>query len=215
MDYDDCKNRFIKVVVSETINGGNSANKTDSNADADSIVKITELQVIPVYSKMEGTDTKGNIAIKYAVTAQDGSKTGADIDLDISGITDNVTLKKNDIVKFKVKMFGEGEDGKLDGELNNVSWSNKKLSTSNSTTKISINANLPAFDIKNLSAVINLTGEDRLGIEPFTLPEVEQSNITDLNAADMDLDRLEMEIMASFGSFYLTNKTVFDAILGQ
>jgi len=28
------------------------------------------------------------------------------------------------------------------------------------------------------------------------------------------MDRLEMEIMASFGTFYLNNKHIFDALLG-
>lgn len=38
----------------------------------------------------------------------------------------------------------------------------------------------------------------------------------DLNAAtQQDLDKIEMEIMASFGAFYLNNKPIFDAILGQ
>lgn len=214
-DENDCRNRFIKMMLTERIVEGSSTSRTDNNAGADGIVKITDLQVVPVYSRMEGTDTKGTIAIKYSTTAQDGSKSGADIELDISGLADKQTLKKNDSIKYKVKMFGEGGEGYLDGELNNTSWSNKKLGTSNNMTKISINADLPAFDIKKLSAVINLAREDILGIEPIILPEVKQRDVTDLNDKDMTPDRLEREMMASFGSFYLTNKTVVDAILGQ
>ena len=215
-DYDDCRNRFIKIVVTEPGAGSSNANSDGSEASATSSGKIIELMVVPVFSKAEDTAAQGNIAISCAVTEQSGSKSGIDISMDISDQTDKLTLKRNNIVKYQVKMYGEGGEDNLDGELNSVTWKNKKLNTTNSTTRISVNANLPSFGIKDLSAVVNLAGEDRLDIEPFTLPEVQQSDITDLNAAtDKDLDRIKMEMMASFGTFYLTNKPVFDAILGQ
>lgn len=206
--FEDCRNRFVKIVVTETGTGG--------NANAGGSGKTIELLVTPVFAKPDGTGIQGNITLSYAVTAQGGIKSGADISLDISGQTDNITLKRNNIIKYQVKIYGEGGEDNLDGELNSVAWNNKKLNTANSTTKISVHANLPSFGIKDLSAAVNLAGEDRLGIEPFTLPEVQQSAVTDLNAATgKDLDRIEMEMMASFGTFYLTNKPVFDAILGQ
>ncbi len=204
--FDDFRNRFIKITVEEP---GASINANTSG-------KTIELQVVSVFAKPEGTDTQGNIDISYAVAEQGVSKFGTDISLDISGKTDNLTLKRNNAVKYKVKIYGEAGEDKLEGELSSVSWENKKLNTSNSTVKFSVHANLPTFGIDAMSAVINVAGEDRLGIEPFTLPEVPQSDVADLNAAtDKDLDRIEMEMMASFGTFYITNKPVFDAILGQ
>ena len=201
--FEDCRNRFLKIVVKETgANGNGNSGKT------------IEQKVTPTFAKPDGTDTQGNIAISYAITEQDGVKSGADITLDILGKTDPQTLKRNDILRFIVKMVGETGNGNMDVELNKASWKNKKLNTTNHTTKITVQADLPSFGIKDLSAVVNLAGEDRVGIEHFTLPEVQQGAVTDLNTAtENDLERIEMEVMASFGSFYLTNKPIFDAIL--
>lgn len=214
MNVDDCRNRFLNILVTRP------ATDVDNNAGEVTkdmhLSKTTELSVTPVFARQDGLDTQGNIAIHYTAAALDGSKSGADINLDISGNTDNLTLKRNNSVKYQMKMIGEGGEGNLDGELNSITWKNKKLNTSNHTTKISVQANLPSFGIKDLSAVVNLAGEDRLGIEPITLPDLQQSKVTDLNTAtESELNSIEMEMMISFGSFYLTNKPVFDAILGQ
>jgi len=200
-EFEDCRNRFAKVIV----------DNTDTHSG-----KTVELQVRPVFSKTNDTDVKGNIAISYSITAQDGMKSGTDINLDISSQMDDLTLRRNNIVKYRVDMDSEVGDGSIDGEINSITWENKKLNTANSSTKISVQANLPSFGIKDLSAVVNLAGEDRFRIEPFTLPEVQQSAVVDLNAAtEKDLDRIGMELIASFGTFYLENKSVFDVILGQ
>lgn len=228
--FEDCRNRFIKIVVTELDTGGdakvddgsasdnNTANDSSANKanSSNRSIRIIELLVTPVFAKPVGTETQGNIDISYAVTAQSGIKSGTDISLELSGKTDSLTLKRNNIVKYQMKMYGEGGEGNFDGELNRFTWKNKKLNTANSTTKITVQANLPSFGIKDLSAVVNMAGEDRLGIEPFTLPDVQKTAVTDLNAAtEKDLDRIEMEMLSSFGTFYLANKSVFDAILGQ
>jgi hypothetical protein len=90
------------------------------------------------------------------------------------------------------------------------------LNTKSYTAKLSVDAELPSFGISGLSAVIDLAGEDRMGIGPVSLPEVPQDKLTDLNTvSDAELDRIKMQAAASFGTFYLSNKSVFDALLGK
>ncbi len=224
--FEDCRNRFLKIVATEqgedgnsdignSISTGNNSSDNTNNNNTGS-TKTTELRVMSVFAKPDGTDTLGNIAVSYAVAAQDGGKSRIDIELDISDKTDNLTLKKNNIIKYRVKMVGGSGEGSMKGELNSVAWKNKKLNTANITTRLSAQADLPFFGIKDMSAVVNLAREDRLGIELPALPDVQQSVVIDLNAASgKELDLIEMEMMSYFGTFYLTNKPVFDAIFGQ
>ena len=203
-NWDDCRNRFAEIKVEQP------------DADSGSGSKTTVLAVHSVFQKANGTDLKGDITINGSVTSPDGGKSGADITLAIAGGTDATTLKRHDSIKYGLMLYGQYGDGNLDGELSMVSWKNKKLHSANRSVKLTAAANLPSFGIKDLSAEISLSGEDRLGIEPFALPDIQQGSVTDLNAAtDSDLERIRMEVMASFGSFYLSNKPVFDAILGQ
>jgi hypothetical protein len=186
------------------------------NSGALSGVRSAELQITPVFSKADGTDTKGIVAITCAVTPQNGVKSGVDIKLDISSLMDNTALKKNDVIKYQADLFGESGDGSVSGEINRVTWENKKLNTLSSTAGIRVQADLPNFGIKDLSAEIKLAGEEKFGMEPFTLPQLQQSDVTDLNAAaERDLEKIRMELLASFGTFYLQNKPIFDVILGQ
>lgn len=218
--FDDLRNRFITVTLTQNTAGGNT---------------VKEFSMLPAFDKSKGANTKGKIAFSYALTSSDSARSGTEINLNFAGTTDAQTLKRSDVIGFEVKLYGSagsmGEQlaqptaspgtalrtaGSIDGELNKISWSNKKLNTKSQTVKLSIKADLPTFGIKNLSAVINLAGEDKLGIKPIVLPDVQQDKITDLNAAsDAELGRVEQEILASFGTFYFTNKPVFDAILGK
>jgi len=213
-EYEDCRNRFMKVAVSQPDASGAAAAGNSSAPSGG--VKSVELHVTPVFSKADGTDAKGNVAISYAVTPQSGVRSGMDLNLDISFLMDNATLKRNHVVKYQADIFGESGDGSVSGEINRVTWENKKLNTLNSTASIRVQADLPSFGIKDLSAEIKLAGEDKFDIEPFTLPELQQSNVTDLNtAAEKELEKVRMEVLASFGTFYLENKPIFDVILGQ
>lgn len=226
MEYQDCRNRFMNVMVTRSVTGGVAGAGKGSvetggaagtgNSGALSVVRSAELQITPVFSKADGTGTKGNIAITCAVTPQNGVKSGVDIKLDISSLMDNTTLKKNNVIKYQADLFGENGDGSVNGEINRVTWENKKLNTLSSTAGICVQADLPSFGIKDLSAEIKLAGEDKFGMEPFTLPQLQQSDVTDLNAAtERDLEKIRMELLASFGTFYLQNKPIFDMILGQ
>jgi hypothetical protein len=220
--FEDCRNRFITFTLTQKTAEG-------------SMVK--EFSMTPDFAKPNGTNTKGKIALSYAATSSDAVKSGMDIKLDFTGMTDEKSLKRNDIFGFQVKMFsGTGRmgeqltqsttspdpasalktDGFIDGELSKFSWDNKKSNTKSQTVKLSVKADLPSFGVKDLSAVINLAGEDKLGIEPIVLPDVQQDKITDLNTvSDAELGRIEQEALSSFGTFYFTNKPVFDAILGK
>jgi hypothetical protein len=198
--YTDLKNRFTHIVLDRKESGGG----------------IIEFYATPVFEKTQGDDIKGTISAGFSVEKPDGIKAGADIVFDISGQTDKNTLKRNNSVKFNARVFGEGEDGEVSGEVAKVSWKNKKLGTVNSTTSISVKADLPSFSIKDLSANINIAREDVLGIDPFVLPAIRKDEVTNLiNAEDSEINKVEMQIMASFGAFYINNKPIFDAILEQ
>ena len=78
-----------------------------------------------------------------------------------------------------------------------------------------MDADLPFLGISGFSAAMDIADEDVFGIEEFSLPDFGESAVMDLYAAsDEDIDMLEIEIMASFGTFYLENRYIFDALLG-
>jgi hypothetical protein len=195
--FEDARNRFADIIVSDAS-------------------RSIELHIRPDFKKAEGNETRGSIAFECAITPQGSDRTGMRLDIEISSKPDELTLKTNRNIDFKVKFFGDTGEGAIEGEWSNAVWQNKKLKSRNSTSQVRFKADLPFLGIHSFSGILKLAGEDRFAIEPFTLPDVRQSSIMDLNAATQkDLDSVEMEIMASFGVFYLNNKQIFDAFLGQ
>ena len=206
--FDDARNRFAKLTVEEYVN--DTANGTAS--------KITEFSITPAFEKTSGsdTDTAGKVDIIYAVTGSNGIRNQTDVSLDISRGIDQALQRINKTIKLTAKISGETGAGSITGTLNNSSWSNKKLNTSNNTTNISFTADLPFLEINDFSAQLDIADEDSFGIEDFSLPDMNSGDVTDLyKASDDELEKLKVEVMASFGAFYLNNKYIFDAFLGQ
>ena len=200
---DDIRNRKISIAVVEY---GGEGDKT------------IELTIVPLFVKTGGTgaDTDGKADIMYAVTGANGIRNQIDADLDFSGGIDQKTQRINKTIKFNAKITGETGEGNMSGTLDNMSWSNKKLKTENNVTSIDISADLPFLNINDFSAKLGIAVENSFGIGDFSLPDMGQENVTDLNAAsDEELKNLEIEIMASFGAFYLNNRYIFDALFGQ
>ncbi|NLK88049.1 MAG: hypothetical protein GX279_11250 [Clostridiaceae bacterium] len=201
--FDDIRNRKVSISVVEY---GSEEDRT------------TELSVVPVFEKTggSGTDTKGNVDIMYAVTGANGIRNQIDIGLDVSGGIDQKTQRNNKTIKLDARITGETGDGRVSGTLDNMSWGNKKLKTSNNVTSIDISADLPFLNINDFSARLDIADEDSFDIADFSLPDMERENVADLNAvSDEELKDLEMEVMASFGAFYLNNRYIFDALFGQ
>ncbi len=208
--FEDARNRVVNLVLTEK-----TADSNAQDGNNGEFMKVKELNIMPVFEKVKGAETKGSVAIKYAFSSPGEEDTGFDLDLDISSVPDELTLKKNNRIGFVAEIFGDTGEGKLQGEWTNSTWENNKLNSRNSTSEILLNADLPFIGVHDFSAGISLAEEDRFGIEPFTLPDIQQSTVTDLNKATRkDLDRIMAEIMASFGSFYFSNKSFFDAFLG-
>ncbi len=200
---DDIRNRKVSIAIVEY---GGEEDKT------------TELTLVPVFEKTggSGVDTAGKLGIMYAVTGSNGIRNQMDIDLDLSGGIDQKTQRINRTIKFDAKITGETGEGSMSGSLDNMSWSNKKLKTENNVTNITISADLPFLNIYDFSAQLGIAAENSLGISDFSLPDMGKENVIDLNAvSDGELKNLEFEVMASFGAFYLNNKYIFDALLGQ
>jgi hypothetical protein len=202
-EFDDIRNRKVSIAVAEY---GGEEDRT------------TELSVVPVFEKSGGTSAgiDGKVDIMYAMTGSNGIRNQTDISMDISGGVDQKTQRMRKTIMLDAKITGETGDGSLSGTLDNMSWSNKKLNTVNNVTSIDISADLPFLDITGFSAHMDIADEDSLDIGDFSLPDMGKEKVTDLNAvSDSGLKTLETEVMASFGAFYLSNKYIFDALLGQ
>jgi|LSQX01.3.fsa_nt_gb hypothetical protein len=207
LEFNDARNRSISIAVVEYYDGAQNG----------SAGKTMELSVVPMFegTGKSGADT-GKVGIMYAVTGANKIRNQMDIDLEVSERIDQATQKINKKISFEARISGETGDGSMDGLLDSVSWSNKKLNTSNYTTGITFNADLPFLGINDFSAQLNIANEDSLGIDNFSLPDMRREVVTDLYiASDKELEDLETEVMLSFGSFYLNNKYIFDALLGS
>lgn len=177
------------------------------------IKRLTELDVDSRLNETKDSQKEGEINIRYVIT-EGSEKTGIDIGIDVSDKTDNQTMKRIRSINAEADISGVIE-GRINAAVGNTSWSNKKLNKTNSTTEIDVDADLPFLGINGLSAAMSIAGEDVFGIDDFSLPDFDSAAVMDLYAAsDEDMDKLEMEIMASFGTFYLNNKYIFDALLG-
>lgn len=227
MVFEDARNRYVDLVMTQYGDAGKAlgkstaedAGETGNTYTADgsgSALRVTEVHIRPEFERAKENETSGSVGIEYATTPHNGGQTGIHMNVQLSSKMDELTLRANKIVGFLAKIFGDTGEGTLEGEWIQEAWENNKLSSRNDVSKISVKADLPFLGVNDFSGVLNLTREDRFGIEPFNLPEVSRSSVVDLNAAtQQDLDKIEMEIMASFGAFYLNNKPIFDAILGQ
>jgi len=194
---------------------GGSSVTGEGNSSGNSSGRITELLITSSNNGTEGKQTEESIEIMYAVTPAGGVKSEVDISIDISGRTDEKTLKRLSSINFLATVSGDFGEGRIKAEIENTAWENKKLNKSNSTTDIKVDADLPFLGINGFSASAGIANEDSFGIDDFQLPDFEKAVVTDIYAAsDEDLEKLEMEIMASFGVFYLNNKYIFDALLG-
>lgn len=202
---DDCRNRFMEVSIDNSDVAGKNSHQ---------VFQLTSAFTPPDAK----ADESGNIKVSFSNEVDGTLRTSTAVVLDLTGSTDPLSLKKKGICKYSIEMkYGGMDKGNvLSGEVNTDSWSNKKQKTRNWTSDITLNADMPSFGVEGFTAVLKLAREDRLGIEPFELPAVNTAGTVNLNTAtDEELGRVQEEILASFGVFYMTNKPIIDAILGK
>lgn len=181
---------------------------------AEEIRRTTELSIRSAAEESKSSQKEGRIDIDYAIT-EGSERSEIDIGIDISDRTDEKTLKRLSNIRLEADISGDVGEGNIIAVIDNASWSNRKLNKSNRTTEITLDADLPFLGISGFSAAMSIAVEDSFGIEDFSLPDPDESAVMDLyTASGEDLDKLEKDIMASFGSFYLNNKYIFDALLG-
>lgn len=181
---------------------------------AEEIRRTTELSIRSAAEESKSSQKEGRIDIDYAIT-EGSERSEIDIGIDISDRTDEKTLKRLSNIRLEADISGDVGEGNIIAVIDNASWSNRKLNKSNRTTEITLDADLPFLGISGFSATMSIAVEDSFGIEDFSLPDPDESAVMDLyTASGEDLDKLEKDIMASFGSFYLNNKYIFDALLG-
>jgi hypothetical protein len=129
-------------------------------------------------------------------------------------------LKRHTKVAYDFTLDGANtaDKGQFSGEVNTASWSNKKFNTRNNNTGITLKLHMPSFDAGDFMLKLNFAREDKFGIEAFTLPDIGQEKTDSIiyldKASDADFEKLSDDVLAAFGTFYMTNKPVFDAVLG-
>lgn len=205
MPMEDCRNRFAEISV---------GSKASDGKDSRSLFKLNS-SFTP--SETKG-DENGNVEVSWSNELGGAQQAAAVIRLELTGSTDPLTLREKNICKYSMQMkyAGIDKDNTLSGEVNTESWSNKKQKTRNWTSGITVNADMPSFGVQGFSAVLKLAREDRLELEAFGLPSVNASRTVNLNtASDEELGRVQEEILASFGVFYMTNKPIIDAFMGK
>jgi len=165
----------------------------------------------------ENDDGKGRVEIIYRKSRDEDTKFAVKAGVDIEKSTDQLTLKKNTIAKYNMEFQGDRPDitDRFYGEIKTVAGENKKRKIKNVSTGTVLNADMPSFGMKPLTLKLNLAREDRFDIEDFSLPEPEAATTVHLNtASEDDLKKVGEEIMASFGTFYMNNKSLIDAVTG-
>ena len=200
--YNDYRNRFLEAEL-----------RAKSGKEKDS---RRYFGINPAFTPSAGDgDGKGSIEIHWGADAEGGVRSATSARFDIDSATDELTLKRNSTVKYSVELQenSEGAPDKISGEIDTAKWKNNKMKTKNQTTAFTINAELPSFGISGFSAKLSLAREDRLEFEAFKLPEVAGGSVVNLNTAtDEELSKVQDEILSSFGTFYMTNKPIFDAV---
>lgn len=162
-------------------------------------------------------DKKGKVEAGYSESVNNQEKYAFQAKFDLSKNTDETTMKTNNKIVYNIQTTEGKSDvtGKFSGELITESWKNNKQKTRNANSTFTVNADMPSLGLKNTSLKLRIASEDKFGIN-FKLPEVQAANAIDLNTiSDADLAKVEEQIMASFGTFYLKNKPIFDAVSGQ
>ncbi len=165
-------------------------------------------------SEIEGVND-GRLEISWSGTA-DGIMNSNSITVDLDSGIDSASNKRMDTIKYNLAWGNTTEGGQeaISGQITSLSWKNDKLRTENRNTEISIKMKLPSFGVDDTDISLKLAGEDRLGIDPFSIPALDSKKNTDIyTATDEELGRVERELMASLGVFYLTNKPVMDAFI--
>lgn len=202
---DNFKNGFFTLRLTKTGPGGEKL-----------------LDALTINSKLTATpkneDEKGRVELIYEKNKGGNVEFAVAAGVDIDRSTDRLTLKRNNIMKYNIEVHGDSPDitDRFYGEISMVSGENKKQKTRNTSTGIVVNADLPSFGMKPLVLKFNLVQEDRFDIQEFSLPEVQAARSVDLNTIpDADLKKVEEEIMASFGTFYMSNKSLIDSVTGN
>lgn len=166
------------------------------------------------YSK--NGDVKGRIEFTYSKSRDGVREFSFDAGFDIERLNDAAALKKNTRIIYDIKIRDERPDvsDRFHGELDIGSARNNKQRTVNTSTSLMVNMELPTMDIKETSIKLNVVTEDRLGIEEFSIPDTGGAKTVRLDGiTDEGLAALREEVMASFGTFYLNNKTLIDALM--
>jgi hypothetical protein len=205
MKYNDCRNRYLDCSITETLAKGIKTRY---------YIKFSP-SLEPVAG---GRDYKGNVEVNYGIEKDGVLQSGISSSFELDSTVDKLTAKKKGVIKYTINMQSVGTTGinSLTGEIDSNSWKNTKLNTKNNTSDLTINADLPSLGIKGYSARVNITREDKFESEPFKLSEIPQNSILNLNTAtDSELNKVESDILMSFGTFYINNKPIVDASMGK
>jgi len=201
--FDD---KFIKLEFTETETSGRE------------LAKILEINTNTNTKPGSKSEEKGKTVEVTILNMDDETEKNAiRASLDIYKTTDKLTLKDTQTIKYDIKVSADDETlvDSFNGEISSEKSRNDKFNTVNTNTDIKFNTRLTSFGLKDISFRFKLAGEDRFGIDPFELPDYQSGKVIDLNrATDDELSGVQKEILASFGAFYIENKSLIDGIMG-
>lgn len=163
-------------------------------------------------------DEKGSVELKYEKSRNGETEFAVAAVFNIDRHMDEATQKKNNSILYDITFQGDRPDLKdrFYGELAWKEGRNNKLKTLNVDAALTVNMDLATLNVENAVIKLNAVREDRFDIEEFRLPDMQEFAVVRLDSiSEGELAELEKEIMASFGKFYLSNKPLFDSIMGQ
>lgn len=169
---------------------------------------------LPVASKDKGSR---KIVMSYDVLEDAKTIFGINVVLEPDTILDETTGSKITDTGYRIEMRGNGSNiaDTLTGQLRTSLRENKKTKVKNLATSLVLKADMPSLDIPETEVELEITTEKKLGIEDFSFPDITGKKITDLNkASDMEIEQIQKDVIASFGAFYMNNKSLFDVFGG-
>jgi hypothetical protein len=179
-------------------------------------IKSTLLKVNTNILPGKNGGEKGKAEIAYEERKGGATVYNAVLQLDIERGVDELTLRRNDTVNYTAGFWEEGNDDwdRISGRVGIESWKNDKRKTENRKTGIVVKTDMASFDMGSATLEFNIVTENMFDIEEFSLPDTARYRTVNLNtASDAELAGIQEELMASFGAFYISNKSIFDAIM--
>lgn len=151
--------------------------------------------------------------LNYDKLVNSKSEFGLTVGLILTKGKDEATMKDSSSIKYNFIFTGEDKalSDKINGEILTLFGHNDKLKTKNASTTLWLNTDMQSFDVGKISFKLRFANEDRFIVEPYKPLDIKESAVLQLDkASDAELQQELQKVLASFGTFYVSNKALFD-----